>query len=88
LEQGDVSRDAADRDGRTPISWAAGNGYEVIVKSLLGQQDAAPKAADNGGRIPLLWVARNGYAGSSLTITLLCLIAGAIAKSVDSYLAT
>jgi ankyrin repeat protein len=34
VERADVEADSRDRDGRTPLSWAAGNGYEAIVNLL------------------------------------------------------
>ncbi|KAK4095781.1 hypothetical protein N658DRAFT_511772 [Parathielavia hyrcaniae] len=36
LGTGKVDVDAKDKAGRTPVSWAAENGYKAVVKLLLG----------------------------------------------------
>ena len=47
--------------GRTPLSWAAENGHETVVKLLL-EKGAEPESKDNYGRTSLSyigwWVAR------------------------------
>jgi ankyrin repeat protein len=60
LENG-AEADSKDSDGRTPLSWAAGNGSETIVTLLpeLGKADI--NATDKDGRTPLWWAANGGY---------------------------
>ncbi|KAK4140868.1 uncharacterized protein C8A04DRAFT_14539, partial [Dichotomopilus funicola] len=45
---------------RTPLSWAAQNGREAVVKLLLGIGKADVNIADSAGRTPLSWAAQNG----------------------------
>ena len=42
-----------DNSGRTPLSWAAGEGHGAVVKLLLGQKGVNPNLTDIGGRTPL-----------------------------------
>jgi len=49
--------------GRTPLSWAAGNGHEGIVKLLLGRKDVNPDSSSKYGQTPLSWAAANGHEG-------------------------
>jgi predicted dithiol-disulfide oxidoreductase (DUF899 family) len=52
--------DSKDSNGRTPLSWAAGNGHEVVVKLLVEKSvDVDSKAGYD--RTPLLWAERNGH---------------------------
>ncbi|KAL7934069.1 putative kinesin [Trichoderma chlorosporum] len=51
----------ADAFGRTPLSWAAGNGQEAAVKFLL--RNHANYAQDNAGKTPFSWAAGNGHEG-------------------------
>src|SRR5207248_2110061 len=49
-----------DRGGFAPLAWAAGDGYEAVVRLLL-DGGAAIEARDWDGRTPLLWAAVNGH---------------------------
>jgi hypothetical protein len=53
------SMDLKDSYGRTPLSWAVGNGHEAVVKLLL-EKGAGLETKSNNGRTPLLWAAENG----------------------------
>jgi len=62
LDTGKVDADSKDfSDGQTPLSRAAWNGHEAVVKLLLdtGKVDADSK--DKYGQTPLSWAARNGH---------------------------
>ena len=61
LERNDVNPDSADKSGRTPLSWAAGNGRKEFVELLLNQSYVNPNRPDKNGRSPLSWAAKNGH---------------------------
>ena len=61
MEREDITPDTADEDGRTPLSWAAGNGDGDVVKLLLEREDITPDTADKYGQTPLWWAAKNGH---------------------------
>jgi ankyrin repeat protein len=57
-----VDINATNRDGRTPLSWAARNGNEAVVKLLLetGKVDSDSKDKEYG-LTPLSLAAENGH---------------------------
>jgi ankyrin repeat protein len=61
LEIGKVKVDLKDKDGRTPLLWAAGYGHEAIVKLLLEIGKAEANLKDNDGRTPLFWATKGGH---------------------------
>jgi hypothetical protein len=73
--------DPEDKGGRTPLSWAAGNGHEVAVKLLL-DRGANIESKDNDRQTPLLRVADNG----NKAVAKLLLDRGANIESKDDKL--
>ncbi|KAL8310332.1 hypothetical protein RB597_010257 [Gaeumannomyces tritici] len=49
-----------DKDGRTALSRAAGEGYEAVVQLLLNTGQVEVDVKDNDGRTPLSWAALYG----------------------------
>jgi hypothetical protein len=61
-----------------PLSWAAGNGNEAVIRLLL-ENGANLESRDDGGRTPLSWAAQNGHEA----VTKLLLKKGANPESKD-----
>ena len=61
LDRQDIIPNIADKDGRTPLLWGAGDDHRSVVKMLLDREDIVPNTADTDGRTPLLWAARNRH---------------------------
>lgn len=59
LARDNVNADAADKRGRTPLSWAAESGNITAVKRLLAKDGVKPDSRDKAGRSPLSWAAMN-----------------------------
>jgi ankyrin repeat protein len=53
--------DSEDTDGRTPFSYAAAQGHEVVVKLLVERDKVAADSEDKHGRTPLSWAAVRGH---------------------------
>ncbi|KAL8367273.1 hypothetical protein RB599_010322 [Gaeumannomyces hyphopodioides] len=54
--------DIRDREGRTPLWWAARNGHEAVVKQLLATGKVDVESKDGmWGRTPLSWAALHGH---------------------------
>ncbi|KAJ6786496.1 hypothetical protein PWT90_09714 [Aphanocladium album] len=60
LLQRGVDADARDSTGRTPLSWAAARGHELVVQLLLMDNGVDVNSQDDTGKTPLSWAAKNG----------------------------
>jgi ankyrin repeat protein len=61
LARKDVDGDSKDDNGRTPLSWAAWNEHNAVVKQLQLHEDVDVNSKDIYGETPLSWAARNGH---------------------------
>ncbi|KAF5696281.1 ankyrin repeat domain-containing protein, partial [Fusarium mundagurra] len=59
LEKG-AKTESKDMLGQTPLSVAAWNGHEAIIRQLL-EKGADVESEDKSGRMPLWWAAENGH---------------------------
>ena len=62
LRRKDVNPNRLDVWGRAPISWAAEDGNEAMVKLLLGWKGLRRDILDWWKRTPILLAAQNGHA--------------------------
>lgn len=53
-ESNGIEMDGLDNKCRTPLSWAASNGHEAVIKLLLATERVNVNAADKLGQTPLL----------------------------------
>jgi hypothetical protein len=56
-----ILANSKDNYGRTPLSWAAREGHEAVVKLLVGRDDVEADSKGNNGRTPLSWAAAEGH---------------------------
>jgi ankyrin repeat protein len=57
---GEAQWDSRDSVGRTPLSWATGEGHEALSKLLLETGKVDVDSKDSLGRTPLSWASGNG----------------------------
>ncbi|CZR53498.1 uncharacterized protein PAC_03377 [Phialocephala subalpina] len=63
-----VELDPRDDGGRTPLSWATGNGHVAVVQLLIKQDSLELNSKDHNGRTPLSWAS---VAGEEAVVRLL-----------------
>jgi ankyrin repeat protein len=68
LATGNVDVDSKNKDGQTPLWWAASGGHEAVVKLLLATDKVDVDSRDNYGQTPL---SRAAWAGHETVVRLL-----------------
>ena len=63
IERGGTDINESDCMGFTPLTHAARQGNEGVVRLLLTRDDINPDKPDNDGRTPLWWASINGHEG-------------------------
>ena len=63
IQMGCYDIDGGDFSGFTPLAWAAHNGHEEVVKTLLGWEEVSPDKPGNGGKTPLMHASSSGHEG-------------------------
>jgi ankyrin repeat protein len=58
---------ATDYNGRTLLSWAAGNGHEAVFRILLSRK-LDPNSIDQLGRTPISWAAKGGHVSTVIAL--------------------
>lgn len=60
LDTGKAEINSKDRNGQTPLLWAARSGQEAVVKMLFDTGEVNIDSKNRNGRKPLWWAAENG----------------------------
>ncbi|KAI9678400.1 MAG: hypothetical protein M1822_008046 [Bathelium mastoideum] len=82
LSTANIEVNSMNKDGRTPLSWAAERGHEGIIQLLLQRSQVDVNSMDKYGQTPLGWAARRGHQ----SIVQLLLKTGQVdVNSMDKY---
>ena len=66
--------DAEDKDGRTPLHWAAFKGFSDVIRLLL-VLGSSPSRGDREGCTPLHWAALKGNSEAATVLIQVCALA-------------